>query len=77
VIALGLAWVVGDGELSPRTGVAAALVVAAVIFTRESKGRSTGVTRERLLEYSTLERAIPSLAQRRQGGLATALFRMR
>jgi drug/metabolite transporter (DMT)-like permease len=35
VIALGLAWVVGDGELSPRTGVAAVLVLGAVIFTRE------------------------------------------
>ena len=34
VIALGLAWLVGDGELSPRTGFAAVLVVAAVIFTR-------------------------------------------
>jgi len=38
VIALGLAWVVGDGEVSPRTGVAAVLVVAAVVFTRESGG---------------------------------------
>ena len=39
VIALGLAWAVGDGELSPRTGVAEALVVAAVVFTREGKGK--------------------------------------
>ncbi len=38
VIALGLAWLVGDGELSPRTGVAAVLVVAAVVFTREPEG---------------------------------------
>ncbi len=74
VIALGLAWVVGDGELSPRTGVAAALVVAAVIFTRESRGRSAGATQEKILEGSTLEQAIPSLAQRRGGGLAAALF---
>ena len=34
VIALALAWAVGDGELSARTGVAAALVVGAVVFSR-------------------------------------------
>jgi drug/metabolite transporter (DMT)-like permease len=37
VIALGLAWLVGDGELTAPTGVAAVLVVGAVIFTRETK----------------------------------------
>ncbi|CAN5724222.1 drug/metabolite exporter YedA [soil metagenome] len=42
VIALGLAWMVGDGELSPRTGVAAVLVVGAVVFTGDaSRPRST------------------------------------
>jgi drug/metabolite transporter (DMT)-like permease len=35
VVALLLAWAVGDGELSARTGVAAALVVGAVVFSRE------------------------------------------
>ena len=74
VIALGLAWAVGDGELSPRTGVAAVLVVAAVIFTRESKGKGGEDAGEIVLEGSTLERAIPDLAKRRRGGLATALF---
>ena len=74
VIALGLAWVVGDGELSPRTGVAAALVVAAVIFTRESKGKDGEDAGATALEGSTLERAIPELAKRRRGGLAAALF---
>jgi drug/metabolite transporter (DMT)-like permease len=34
VIALGLAWLVGDGELSLRVGVAAAVVVCAVTLTR-------------------------------------------
>ena len=42
VIALGLAWLVGDGTLSPRTGVAAVLVVAAVIFTREPQAEEDG-----------------------------------
>jgi drug/metabolite transporter (DMT)-like permease len=74
VIALGLAWVVGDGELSPRTGVAAALVVAAVIFTRESKEKGGEEAEDKVLEGSTLERAIPELAKRRRGGLAVALF---
>jgi drug/metabolite transporter (DMT)-like permease len=60
VIALGLAWLVGDGELSPRTGVAAVLVVGAVIFTRESKGKSGRDARETAIEGSTLERTIPS-----------------
>lgn len=35
VVALLLAWVAGDGQLSARTGVAAALVVAAVVFSRQ------------------------------------------
>jgi drug/metabolite transporter (DMT)-like permease len=74
VIALGLAWAVGDGELSPRTGVAAALVVAAVIFTRESQGKRGKDAGETVLEGSTLERAIPALAKPRRGGLAAALF---
>ncbi len=73
LVALLLAWLVGDGELSARTGVAAALVVGAVVFTRErartaSAAGDTG-------EGTTLERAIPALAPRRRGGLATALFR--
>jgi drug/metabolite transporter (DMT)-like permease len=63
VIALGLAWLVGDGELSPRTGVAAVLVVAAVIFTREGKRRTTGETpvrgrwylRSRMVPFSPLK----------------------
>jgi hypothetical protein len=59
VIALGLAWAVGDGELSPRTGVAAALVVTAVVFTRESKGKGREDAGETVLD---------------RGGLAAALF---
>ena len=39
VVALLLAWAVGDGTLSPRTGVAAVLVVAAVGFSREPGAR--------------------------------------
>jgi drug/metabolite transporter (DMT)-like permease len=39
VVALLLAWVVGDGELSARTAVAAALVIGAVVFTREPARR--------------------------------------
>jgi len=74
VIALGLAWAVGDGELSSRTGVAAVLVVAAVVFTRESKGKNEQPAEESVIEGSTLERAIPALAKRRRGGLAAALF---
>jgi drug/metabolite transporter (DMT)-like permease len=70
VIALGLAWLVGDGTLSPRTGVAAVLVVAAVIFTRERKPKE----RVEVLEGTTLERAVPELAKRRHGGLARAFF---
>lgn len=35
VVALGLAWVAGDGTISPRTVVAAALVVGAVVLIRE------------------------------------------
>lgn len=34
VIALLLAWMVGDGQLSARTGLAALLVVSAVVLTR-------------------------------------------
>jgi hypothetical protein len=74
VIALGLAWLVGDGELSPRTGVAAVMVVGAVIFTRESKAKRGKGAEETILEGSTLERAIPALAKRSRGGLAAALF---
>jgi drug/metabolite transporter (DMT)-like permease len=73
VIALGLAWAVGDGELSARTGVAAVLVVAAVVFTREPK-RGGNPEEPVVLEGSTLERAMPALARRRRGGLARALF---
>jgi drug/metabolite transporter (DMT)-like permease len=39
VVALALAWVVGDGELSARTAVAATLVVGAVVCSREPIGR--------------------------------------
>ena len=74
VVALGLAWLVGDGDLSLRTGAAALLVVGAVIFTRESKDRSGDDAEEMALEGSTLERAIPALADRRRGGLPAALF---
>jgi hypothetical protein len=75
VIALGLAWAVGDGDLSPRTGVAAMLVVGAVAFTRESKGTSKkGGEESAELEGTTLERAIPELAKRRSGGIAVAMF---
>ena len=74
LIALGLAWAVGDGELSPRTGVAAVLVVGAVIFTRESKRDGGMSTEEAVLEGTTLERAIPRLAKRRRGGLPAVLF---
>ena len=73
VIALGLAWAVGDGELSARTGVAAVLVVAAVVFTREPK-RGGNPEELAVLEGSTLERAVPALARRRRGGLVTSLF---
>ncbi len=72
VIALGLAWLVGDGELSPRTGVAAVLVVAAVIFTRPPAPRREADDPE-MFEGSTLERAIPALREQRRGGLAQAL----
>ena len=73
VIALGLAWAVGDGELTARTGVAAVLVVGAVVFTREAKrGPSTG--KPAALEGSTLERAIPAMARRERGGLAMSVF---
>jgi drug/metabolite transporter (DMT)-like permease len=76
VVALGLAWAVGDGALSARTGVAAMLVVAAVIFTRESRqpGGKSGEDDETILDGSTLERAIPALARQRRGGLPAAMF---
>ena len=73
VIALGLAWLVGDGELSPRTGVAAVLVVAAVIFTRPPAPKREADDAE-VLEGSTLERAIPALEAAANGGLAQAMF---
>jgi drug/metabolite transporter (DMT)-like permease len=59
VVALLLAWAVGDGELSPRTGVAAALVVGAVVFSREPAPRE---------REAVLRRPV-------RGGLAAALFR--
>lgn len=40
VIALGLAWAVGDGELSVRTGAAAVLVVGAVVLIRDRRARA-------------------------------------
>ena len=70
VVALLLAWAVGDGELSARTAVAAALVVGAVVFSREPARREE----PEVVEGATLERAIPSLRRPTRGGLA-ALFR--
>jgi drug/metabolite transporter (DMT)-like permease len=61
VVALLLAWAVGDGELSARTGVAAALVVGAVVFSREPARRK--------------EREAAVLPRSARRGLATALFR--
>ncbi len=61
VVALGLAWLVGDGELSPRTGVAAVLVVAAVIFTRPTAAKRAESDDPETWEGTTLERAIPAL----------------
>jgi drug/metabolite transporter (DMT)-like permease len=60
VVALLLAWAVGDGELSGRTAVAAALVIGAVVFSREP---------------STPGRALPSPWRRAGSNIATALFR--
>jgi drug/metabolite transporter (DMT)-like permease len=71
VVALLLAWAVGDGELSARTAVAAALVVGAVVFSREPARREE----PEAVEGTTLERAIPSLRGPARGGLAAALFR--
>ena len=71
VVALLLAWAVGDGGLSARTGVAAALVVGAVMFSREPARREE----PEVIEGTTLERAIPALRRSSRGGLATALFR--
>ena len=75
VVALLLAWAVGDGELSARTGVAAVLVVGAVAFSRE-RSPEPAERDEDVLEGSTLERAIPALRRRPRGGLAAALFRV-
>ena len=74
VVALGLAWLVGDGALSPRTGLAAVLVLAAVIFTRPPVGKPDQEDEVAVVEGSTLERAIPDLRRRPRGGLAQALF---
>jgi drug/metabolite transporter (DMT)-like permease len=71
IVALVLAWLVGDGELSARTAVAAALVVGAVLFSREPARREE----PEVVEGTTLERAIPSLRRPARGGLAAALFR--
>jgi hypothetical protein len=74
IIALGLAWVVGDGELSSRTAAAAILVVGAVVFTRERAVRTELDTADdSVLDGSTLERALPRV-RRRGGGISTALF---
>jgi drug/metabolite transporter (DMT)-like permease len=61
VVALLLAWAVGDGDLSARTGVAAALVIGAVVFSREPARRE--------------EREVAVMRRPARGGLATALFR--
>ena len=61
VVALLLAWAVGDGELSARTGVAAALVVGAVVFSREParrKGQEVAVLR-RSARGGSGDRAVP------------------
>jgi drug/metabolite transporter (DMT)-like permease len=47
MIALLLAWAVGDGDLSVRTGLAAVLVVGAVVLSREGKPRITAVAAAR------------------------------
>jgi drug/metabolite transporter (DMT)-like permease len=62
VVALLLAWAVGDGELSAGTAAAAALVIGAVMFTREP---------------STRPRATPLPRQRSGAGITAALFRGR
>jgi drug/metabolite transporter (DMT)-like permease len=59
LVALLLAWAVGDGVLTGRTGVAAALVVGAVVFSREASVRPRVVT----------------APQAPAAGLAAALFR--
>jgi drug/metabolite transporter (DMT)-like permease len=71
VVALLLAWAVGDGVLSARTALAAVLVVGAVVFSREPKRRA----KPEVLEGITLEWAIPALRRSSRGGLATALVR--
>ena len=60
VVALLLAWAVGDGALSAGTAVAAALVIGAVLFTREP---------------SNPGRAMPAPRRRSGSGIAAALFR--
>ncbi len=72
VIALGLAWLVGDGELSAKTAVSAVLVVGAVFFAWEAK--KPGPRVESAIEGSTLERALPELAQRKRGGIVELMF---
>jgi drug/metabolite transporter (DMT)-like permease len=61
VVALLLAWAVGDGELSAGTAVAAALVIGAVVFSREP-------ARQGQREAAVLPRPA-------RGGPAAALFR--
>jgi drug/metabolite transporter (DMT)-like permease len=61
VVALLLAWAVGDGVLSARTAVAAALVVGAVLFSREPARRR--------------EQEVVVLRRPARGGLVAALFR--
>jgi drug/metabolite transporter (DMT)-like permease len=51
VVALLLAWLVGDGDLSARTGVAAALVVGAVVFSREPAPKSREKVGESAIGY--------------------------
>lgn len=60
VVALLLAWAVGDGELTAGTAMAGALVIGAVVFTREP---------------STQGRALASFWRRSGSNIATALFR--
>ena len=74
VVALLLAWLVGDGDLSARTGLAAVLVVGAVVFSREPAA-PPGRDGRRVSEGSTLERAIPASRQSASGRLAAARFR--
>jgi drug/metabolite transporter (DMT)-like permease len=61
LVALGLAWMVGDGELSSRTAGAAVLVVGAVVCTWERKERRAEVAPARQ-ERSFRRAARPALA---------------